>query len=100
MAVVGTDPVNWNAVNAVQVDSDDADNVQAMFEIEDWAAEHGFVRTSEYYLRRVRRRDGKRVFRGFCYRMTAEELESAEQEASARAEAVNRQPVTSETLPE
>jgi hypothetical protein len=71
-----------------------------MFEIEDWAAEHGFLRTSEYYLRRVRRRDGKRVFRGFCYRMTPEERENAEQDDRVLAQTVNRQPLTSEAAAE
>jgi hypothetical protein len=95
MAIIYVDPENWQAANAVQVDSDASDHEKALCEIEDWAAEHGFARTTEYRLRRLRRRDGTRVFRGFCYRLTEEVLESARSDNRRISEAVERQPTTS-----
>lgn len=76
MAIVAWDPVKLEEANTVQVDSDAADNRTALLEIEDWAAQHGFVRTDEYTLRQLLR-DGKRMFRGTCYRMSPEEIAAA-----------------------
>lgn len=76
MAIIAWDPVKLEGTNTVQVDSDAVDNRAALLEIEDWAAQHGFVRTNEYSLRQLLK-DGKRMFRGTCYRVSPEELKAA-----------------------
>lgn len=74
MAIVATFPEAVGEAEQVQVESDAADNLRAILEIDDWASEHGFVRVRDYWLEAVER-DGKRVFRGACYRRSQEELE-------------------------
>jgi hypothetical protein len=76
MAIVGVDPDKWEDHNLVHVDSDAPDHRQAILEIERWAAEHNFARVNEYWLRPIARGD-RRIFRGVCYRLTAEEMQSA-----------------------
>lgn len=93
---VWVDPPNWKEMNlnTVQVDSGAGDNVEAIREIDEWAYENGFARTTEYWLRRIRREDGSFVFRGFCYRVT-QEVEQSKREAHERlVEAVSRQSET------
>jgi len=59
LAIVAIDPVDWENVNAVQIDSDASENEEATTDIENWAAEHGFARTTEYWLRQSSKtRDG------------------------------------------
>ncbi len=94
MAIVKIDPEKWQEVNAVQVDSDAVDNAKAVREIEDWAAQHGFARTTEYWLRRIHRQGGAPVFRGMCYRLTQEEHSSANVEIHAIDRMVSELPVT------
>ncbi len=93
MGIVRVDPENWESANVVQVDSDARDNRQALLEVEAWAAEHGFVRTDEYWLRQIIRNDHWH-FRGICYRLN--EDERAAQKAHARRidENLSRMPVT------
>lgn len=98
MAIIYVDPEEWQNANTVQVDSDAKKNEQAIDDIEQWAADNGFARTSEYWLRQVIRQDGKHVFRGICYRVTAEVKASNEailQEISRRAEENPRPPAQS-----
>src|SRR5437879_5930266 len=76
MAIVSWDPVKFEEANTIQVDSDAGDNRTALMEIEQRAAERGFVRTNEYYLRQLIR-GNQRLFRGICYRMTQEEITCA-----------------------
>ena len=93
MAVV-VNPADWKHLNVVQVDSDAARNIDAIREIDDWAAENGFARVNVYHLRPVRRPDGRRVLRGECYRLTAEEQFSAETACQSSAEILANMPVT------
>lgn len=71
------DPPDYGNASTVQIDSDSGNHWLATTEIEEWAAAHGFVRTSEYHLRQVLV-DGRRRFRGVCYRITDEERRAAE----------------------
>lgn len=98
MAIAGIDPSNWENANVVQIDSDAADNQQAVDEIEDWAADHRFARVNEYWLRPIVRQDGRRVFRGVCYRLTQEEVHSSEISCEENAAALHRMPATSHQI--
>ena len=95
MAVVAIIPGEWEEQGAtsVQVDSDAADNRTALIEIENWSAEHGFARTSEYWLRPMLT-GGRRVFRGFCFRLTDEVRSSSAALVRQHEEALERTPVT------
>jgi hypothetical protein len=90
--IINVDPKSEDQVNVVQVDSDAADNLAAMREIEDWAASRGFARTTEFWLRRVRSADGRMLFRGICYRITREEIEAMEQSQREMDQRVERMP--------
>lgn len=94
MAIVRIDPEKWQEVNAVQVDSDASDNAKAILEIEEWAAENGFVRVNEYWLRKIHRKDGTSVFRGMCYRLTGEEISSSDVSCQNLVQTVAELPVT------
>lgn len=94
MAIVAIDPPDWEKANVVQVDSDARDNRDAVLEIEDWAAENGFARTTEYWLRQILKEGGRRVFRGICYRLTEEVMRSNEAACQSSAEVLNNMPVT------
>jgi hypothetical protein len=76
MAIIRSDPENFDLANVVQVDSDAPENIQAIHEIDEWASQHGFARVNDYWLRRIITSSGKRVFRGVCYRITEEEKKS------------------------
>ncbi len=97
MAIVAVDPEGWAAANVVQnvvqVDSDAKDNHEAILEIEDWAAENGFARINENWLRQIHR-GGQRVFRGVCYRLTEEEQQSSSSVCQTSTEALNELPAT------
>jgi hypothetical protein len=84
------DPKNWKKANVVQVDVDAANNSEAVDVLESWAAENGFARTEEYFLRIIMRADGTRVFRGICYRITREVKASAERLAKAAIKRARR----------
>lgn len=70
------DPKDWKRVNVVQIDVDARDNWEAIDKLEQWAFRNGFARANENFLRLIMRPDGSRVFRGVCYRITAEEKTS------------------------
>ena len=71
------EPQDWRHAESIQVDSDAADNMAAILEIDDWAAANGFVRESSYWLRRVRRRkDDRQVFRVVLFKMSEDELDT------------------------
>jgi hypothetical protein len=93
IAIIRVDPPEWAKFNVVQLDSDAAENREALIEMEDWAHAHGFARTNEYHLRRVRTAAGP-VFRGICYRLTPEECASNEAAVQESDEALARLPVT------
>lgn len=71
------DPEDVTNVSTVQIESDAGNPWLALDEIETWAAENGFVRTSEYHPRQVLV-EGKRRFRGVCYRISEEERAAME----------------------
>ena len=97
MAIVKIDPPEWEKFNVVQIDSDAPDNTRAIIEMEDWASEHGFARTNEYWLRKVRTGD-RTVFRGICFRLTEEERRSNEAACLETEAALARMPVTPHLL--
>jgi hypothetical protein len=92
--IVRVDPEDFEKSNVVQVDSNAGDNMAAIREIDDWAAEKGFSRTSEYSLRRIKSRDKGLVFRGICFRMTEDERKTLEDENVAVEERMGRLPRT------
>jgi hypothetical protein len=98
MAVIIVNPKNWDVpeagVDVVQVDSDAAENIAAIGDIENWCEQHGFARVNQYWLRTIVRPDGKRVFRGVCYRLTDEERQSAEAANREHERQVMQMPVT------
>jgi hypothetical protein len=94
MAIIAIDPPNWQQFNVVQLDSDAARNEQAITEIDTWAFNHGFARVTEYFLRIILKADGKRVFRGICYRLTPEETHSAEASCQSSAEVMSKMAYT------
>ncbi len=86
------DPDNFVSVSTVQVESDAGNPWLALAEIEDWAAAHGFVRTSEYHPRPVLV-EGRRRFRGICFRLTEEDhaaLDRAHQQMIERGDDLRR----------
>ncbi|HEY3246561.1 MAG TPA: hypothetical protein VGM03_24715 [Phycisphaerae bacterium] len=96
MAIVKTDPAEWQNVNVLLIDSDAPNNDRAILEIEDWAAEHGFVRVNEYWLREIRR-DGHKLFRGICYRLTEDAIRTEQESWREIKEAVASMPATTHT---
>jgi hypothetical protein len=88
--ITRVDPPDFRTVSSVQVDSNADNPWVAIEEIESWAAENGFVRTSEYHPRHVLI-DGGRQFRSVCYPVSDEEraaIELAHRQMSERAEAL------------
>jgi hypothetical protein len=84
------DPDNFASASTVQIESNAGNPWLALEEIEEWAAAHGFVRTSEYHPRAVLV-NGERRFRGICYRVTEEEraaIEQAHQDMIVRGDAL------------
>lgn len=77
MVITRIDPPDYDHASTVQVDSDVGNAWLALDEIEGWAAEKGFVRTSEYQPRQVLV-DGQRRFRAICYRISDEERAAME----------------------
>ncbi len=97
MAIVNIDPAEWQNASVVQIESDAPNNIDALKEIENWAYQNGFARTTEYWLRHVRR-NGKLIFRGICYRVDEEDRDS-QREAQERIEAnVKQMPVTAHSF--
>jgi hypothetical protein len=84
--IVKVDPPDFDRANVVLIDSDAPENEQAVEEIEDWAADHGFARSKERWLRIIIREDRRQVYRGTCYRVTEEERASAERLVDRAAE--------------
>lgn len=84
------DPSEYSNASTVQVDSDAGNAWLAIEEIENWAAEHQFVRTSEFHPRQVLV-DGHRQFRSICYRISPEEraaMELSQRQMVERGEAL------------
>ena len=98
MAIVNVNPAGWekpaSEIDVVQVDSDARDNAAAVLDIERWAGEHGFARVNEYWLRPIHKGDGRRVWRGACYRLTEEEVRSSNEVNLAHEQRVRAMPVT------
>ncbi|MGA2582659.1 MAG: hypothetical protein ABSG31_05230 [Tepidisphaeraceae bacterium] len=74
--IVKIDPSKWEDANVVQLDVEAPNNMEAILALEDWAGEHGFARVRENFLRIIVKKSGKQVFRGVCFRITAEERKS------------------------
>ncbi len=88
MPVIKVEPELFENEATVQVDSDAREMSEAIEEVEDWAWEHGFIRTHERNLRPVLV-DGKLRFRGICYRISKEEeaaMDLAQRQMIERAE--------------
>jgi hypothetical protein len=78
MPIQKVDPAHGRSASTVQVDSDAADNLEAKKEIDLWVRDNGFARTTEYWLRQAITDEGKRVFRGVCFRVGPEERRAAD----------------------
>jgi hypothetical protein len=86
--ITQVDPPDFQRSSTVQVDSDAGNLWLAIEDIEDWASQHGFVRTGEYHLRQVLI-DGRHRFRGVCYRISEEEraaIEATQREMADRGD--------------
>ncbi len=94
MAIIRTDPEDWQKANSVLVDSDARDDVKALLEIQDWAYDHGFACVPTTWLQPVLLADGRRAFRGFCYRLTPEVKAANQKLIEDIAETAARLPVT------
>jgi hypothetical protein len=88
------DPQDWEHASVVQLDSDAPDNMKALKEMEQWAYDHGFARTDEYWLRRAITDDNVRIFRGICYRLTRDEYRVIAETQKRQDERMARMPVT------
>jgi hypothetical protein len=75
--ITRVDPPDFIDASTVQVDSDASDPWLAVADVEQWAQQNGFVRTSEYQLRQVLINNQRR-FRGICYRISVEERAAIE----------------------
>jgi hypothetical protein len=93
MAIVHVTPERYGRAKHVSVESNAPDNVQAIIEIGDWAAEHGLVRENEYWLEQSTR-NGKRVFRCECYRLTNEDKRRIRAAIRRNREILKRMPAT------
>lgn len=98
MAIAFINPSEWNDAASVVVDSTAASNMAAIHEIDDWAADHGFERVNEYWLRQRKSGDGRRVFRGVCIRLSSDELSAREQENLRVMERVAQMELTQHEL--
>ncbi len=76
--VVETQPKDFYASASVIAFSDAADNFSAIRELDHWARENGFVRGREYTLNVKQDAEGRRVYYGVCYRLTAADHQAAE----------------------
>ena len=94
MPIQKVDPKDWQSASTVQIDSDSADNLEAKKEIEQWARDNGFARTTEFWLRQAITADGKRVFRGICFRIGPDERRAADEINREVEERMSRMPVT------
>ena len=93
MAIVRIDPPNFGTASSAQIDSDAPDNSAAIRELDDWAAEHGYVRTREYWLRRVNT-EGRLVFRGIVYRPGEDEIRTVRESIAATDKRLEQMPAT------
>jgi len=94
MPIQKVDPADWRNASTVQVDSDAADNLEALKEIGRWAWENGFAPTTEYWLRQAITNEGKRLFRGICFRISPEERRATDEMNRQVEERLSRMPVT------
>jgi hypothetical protein len=85
--IVKIEPKNWAKSNIVQIDVDAPDNSQAIDALIEWGEHNGFARVRENFLRIIVTPEGKKVFRGACYRITDEEVRSGNAHAD---EAIQR----------
>ena len=76
--VVETQPQDFDSSSFVIVSSDAPDNFGAIRELDCWARENGFVRGREYTLNVKQGADGRRVYYGVCYRLTAADQQAAD----------------------
>ncbi len=95
MAIQRVDPAEWRDASTVQVESDAANNLEPLHEIEQWARDNGFARTAEYWLRQALTADGTRVFRGVCFRPDPGERRAEAEIDRGVEERMSRLPVTS-----
>src|SRR5688500_16219300 len=88
MAITLIDPPDFQNASTVQIDSDAEDAWLAVEAIENWAAQNEFVSIGEFHPRQVLV-DGRRRFRGICYRISDEEraaMESAQRQMAERGD--------------
>jgi hypothetical protein len=97
MPIVSIDPADWGTSNTIQLDSDAPGNREAIIEMDEWAAENGFARINEQWLRRIQR-GGRQLYRGVCYRLTEEEQQSSSVACQMSAEALRDLPETTRQI--
>ena len=77
----------------VEVQSDARDNYAAIIEIEDWAHDHGLLRTNEHWLQTALREDGRSVRVAICFRPSRQELQARDARIAARHESIRLQAI-------
>lgn len=92
--VVQTQPEETDNAPVVMVSSDASDNISAIREIDQWARDHGFVRSNEYHLGRRQTAEGKMLFFGSCYRLDESFKRAAETDLAQIRDQRQRMPVT------
>lgn len=92
--VVQTQPEETDDAPVVMVSSDASDNISAIHEIDQWARDHGFVRSSEYHLGRRQTAEGKMLFASPCYRLDESFKRAADTDLARIRERRERMPMT------
>lgn len=92
--VVQTQPEETNDAPIVMVSSDASDNISAIREIDQWARDHGFVRSNEYHLGRRQTAAGQMLFFCSCYRLDESYKRAADTDLAQIRNQRQKMPVT------
>ncbi len=91
-------PLTWNDKTGkdkvVLVYSDAPDVIRAIKEIDDWARQHGYVRSRETTLNIKQDQDGHRYYYGACYLLDEDDIRAAERDLARIRERRERMPMT------
>ncbi len=92
--VIDTQPDEIDTAPSVVVFSDAPNNFDAIREIDQWARDHGFVRSREYSLNIKQFADGKRLYYGACYRLSQDDKRAAEADLTRMRQRRAEMPLT------
>ncbi len=92
--IVQTQPDETNNAPVVMVSSDASDNISAIREIDQWAREHGFVRSNEYHLGRRQTAEGRMLFVSPCYRLDESFKQAANTDLKRIRDQREKMPIT------